>query len=313
MDGWRDCRGRSKGFEVARGRGEYSFKSLMTPNNKGTNGAVLYCVANITLFIYGRWCVCAHRIAWLRFGRWSRASKTVLGTIPMRRPDWNSFVCRETKHVLAAGSLRSRQITFLPMNCILRHVWQWWTRHHPSQVPTTLIDHCTPFWLHVHVVLFSSQETRISPHWSCDLWRTPCHALTQVFHLTLTIWDGSLPSKQTRSGLLPTVQLPSVGVSSLHSAHSRRHKLVLLIVNLTVNNSSPLLRHYKRSFALSVWTMCLPLREICTWITWVTSRLFLGGGPPSWSTFTVGSGTGWSDKVDPDEVLLDFCGCWRWM
>jgi hypothetical protein len=87
MDGCRDCRGRSKGFEVARGRGEYTFKSLMKPNKKGTNCAVFYFAANIALFIYCTWCVFAHRIAWLRFGRRSRASKTIGGTLPMRRPD----------------------------------------------------------------------------------------------------------------------------------------------------------------------------------------------------------------------------------
>ena len=86
MDGWRDCRGRSKGFEVARGRGEYRFKSLMKTNKKGRNCAVFYFAANTALFIYCQWYVFAHRIALLRFGRRSRASKTIVGTLPMRRP-----------------------------------------------------------------------------------------------------------------------------------------------------------------------------------------------------------------------------------
>jgi len=63
MDGWRDGRGRSKGFEFARGRGEYRFRSLMQPDKKGRNYAVFCLAGYIKLFIYGCWWHVAHRIA----------------------------------------------------------------------------------------------------------------------------------------------------------------------------------------------------------------------------------------------------------
>jgi hypothetical protein len=42
MDGGRDVRGRSKGFEIMRGRGEYMFRSLMKQNKQGRNYAVFF-------------------------------------------------------------------------------------------------------------------------------------------------------------------------------------------------------------------------------------------------------------------------------
>jgi hypothetical protein len=69
MDVWRDGRGRSKGFEFARGKGEYRFRSFMKQNKKGRNCAVFYFAGNIKLFIYCLWCHVAHRIALLRVGR----------------------------------------------------------------------------------------------------------------------------------------------------------------------------------------------------------------------------------------------------
>jgi len=74
-----------KGFEFARGRGEYRFRSLMEPDHKGRNYAV-FCVAGyIKIFIYGCWWHVAHRIA-LRDGRLSMPSKTILGTVSMHLP-----------------------------------------------------------------------------------------------------------------------------------------------------------------------------------------------------------------------------------
>jgi len=85
MDGWRDGRGRSKGFEFARGRGEYRFRSLVQPDQKGRNYTVFCFAGYIKIFIYGCWWHVAHRIA-LRAGRLSRPSKTILGTLSKLLP-----------------------------------------------------------------------------------------------------------------------------------------------------------------------------------------------------------------------------------
>ncbi len=49
--------------------------------------------------------------------------------------------------------------------------------------------------------------------------------------------------------------------------------------------------------------MCLPLREVCTWLTLVPSRLFLAGEPPPGSPSETVSG----------QVRLDLCECLRQM